>query len=260
MSFKPKYTLLVRALDCPVHGQVNEHQVEQFGGEPQWRGCSHCQFDALHSADPSLYKPAQQVHYARRLNEALLDSGIPRRFQRATLANYETQPGRALQASALKACTDYANDFVANWQAGRCLALLGTVGTGKTHLASGVIQSVIGLGATARYTSALGIIRDVKATFGASAASGEAAVYAALAEPNLLVVDEVGVQAGTEFERQVMFEVINARYEQKKPTVVISNLGVADLRKCLGDRAVDRLTDAQGVVVLFSWPSQRGAA
>jgi DNA replication protein DnaC len=45
-----------------------------------------------------------------------------------------------------------------------------------------------------------------------------------------------------------------------KPTIVVSNLGMADLRKCLGDRAVDRLRDKGGLVVLFRWESARGAA
>ena len=47
--------------------------------------------------------------------------------------------------------------------------------------------------------------------------------------PDLLILDEVGVQNVTEFERTVMLELINSRYEAMKPTIVISNRGKVEL-------------------------------
>ncbi|EPM91289.1 IstB ATP binding domain-containing protein, partial [Pseudomonas syringae pv. actinidiae ICMP 19070] len=134
---------------------------------------------------------------------------------------------------------------------------------GKTHLATAMLQQVIryfgAQGVCGLYATAGSIIRSIKETFG-SQIKTESQVYADLIAPHLLVIDEMGLQNGTDFERQVLFEVINGRYEQLKPTIIVSNLSITDLKVSMGDRAVDRLRDRGGLVCVFRWPSARGAA
>lgn len=253
--------LKTKPAQCREHGEYKNQLIESFTGDHFWQGCTRCQFDAYHSADETVSKEAGIVHRERQLNRALLASGIPLRFREATVESYQVTTNPEQQAIARRQCQDYAAGFADHCQVGRSMMLLGAVGTGKTHLGCAVVQSVIrNLGATARYTSALDIIRDIKSTFTKNSELSEGEVYAALRAPDLLVIDEIGVQHGSDFERQVLFEVINDRYKDINPTIVISNLGILGLRKCLGDRAVDRLTDAGGPAVLFNWASARGAA
>lgn len=253
--------LKTESAQCREHGEYKNQLTESFSSDHFWQGCPRCHFDAIHSADDVIRNPALEIRRDRTLNARLLSSGIPSRFRTSTLESYQTTTSPEQQAIALRQCQDYATGFEAHWGAGRSMLLLGAVGTGKTHLGCAVVQSVIrNLGASARYTSALDIIRDIKSTFGKDSELSEREIYAALRTPDLLVIDEIGVQHGSDFERQVLFEVINDRYKDITPTVVISNLGIQGLRKCLGDRAVDRLTDADGPTVLFNWASARGAA
>lgn len=259
----PKYTLKTKPYQvCEAHGDFDDHLIEQFDGASLWHGCPRCHFDAKRSRDESVSRAAWQVQADRDLNRRLLDTGIPARFRPATLANYRADR-HAHQAGVLQACSDYAEHFDDALRAGRSMLLLGTMGTGKTHLGCAVLQRVVReygqLGVAGRYVSAPGIIRAVKATFGKSERS-EDDVYAELCESDLLVIDEIGVQHGTDFERQVLFEVINARYERGLPTIAISNLNILELRKCVGDRVVDRLCEGGGQVVLFRWDSERGLA
>jgi DNA replication protein DnaC len=262
MTTRPRYTIDTRAGECEHHGQFPNSLVEQFGADPIWHGCPRCNFDARHSADDAIRVPALKTHWQRLLNERLLDAGIPPRFQGGTLDNWVAGEDHA-KLKAWHTATGYVEAFAENFPLGRCVMLLGQVGTGKTHLACGVLQQVMRnfgtQGLIGRYATAGGIIRSVKETFGARDKT-ESDVYADLIAPHLLVIDEVGVQHGTDFERTVLFEVINGRYEQMKPTIMLSNLGMAELRQCLGDRAVDRLRDKGGLVVLFRWESARGAA
>jgi DNA replication protein DnaC len=244
---------------CRVHGDYTDELIESFSGDHFWQGCTRCQFDAAHSTDDAIRKPALVIRRDRATNARLLGAGIPLRFRASILDNYRTDTEG--QAVALTECREYAAEFEDNWSTGRSMMLLGDVGTGKTHLGCAVAQQVIrSHGASARYTMAIEIIRDIKMTFDKKSEQTERDVYAALLAPDLLVIDEVGVQHGSDFERQVLFEVIDSRYRQLMPTIVISNLGLAGLRKCLGDRAVDRLTDAGGPAVLFTWASARGEA
>lgn len=260
MTTTPKYTLETRAGDCQVDGSFADHLVQQYGADPVWFGCPRCHFDARHSQDFDQRSKAAGIQRDRLLNERLLDSGIPERFMACTLDNWNA--ATPAQRQALAACGGFVEAFDENYAVGRSAMLLGTVGTGKTHLGTAMLQAVIRehahAGLHGLYTTAGSIIRDVKATFG-NRGRTEADVYADLIRPDLLVIDEVGVQHGTDFERQVLFEVINGRYEKIKPTIVVSNLGVTELRQCLGDRAVDRLRDKSGIVVVFRWASARGA-
>ncbi|MEE1918467.1 ATP-binding protein [Pseudomonas asiatica] len=253
--------LKTKPAECRTHGAYTDELIESFTGDHFWKGCVRCQFDAVHSHDEAVRKPAMVIRHERATNDSLLASGIPLRFRAATLDSYRTDTHHEGQTVALNKCREYADEFEANWDVGRSMMLLGDVGTGKTHLACAVAQKVIrGFGASARYTMAIEIIRDIKMTFDKKSEQTERDVYAALLAPDLLVIDEVGVQHGSDFERQVLFEVIDSRYRQLMPTIVISNLGLSGLRKCIGDRAVDRLTDAGGPAVLFTWASARGEA
>ena len=261
MTTKPKYTLETRAGDCREHGRFPDNLVQQFGADPIWFGCPRCHFDARHSQDLNQRSMAAGIYRERILNERLFDAAIPDRFMGCTLTNWNAR--EPAQVQALAACCGFVEAFEEHFTVGRSAMLLGTVGTGKTHLSTAMLQEVIREhahdGLRGLYATAGSIIRDVKATFG-NRGRTEADVYADLIRPDLLVIDEVGVQHGTDFERQVLFEVINGRYEKIKPTIVVSNLGVTELRQCLGDRAVDRLRDKSGVVVVFRWASARGAA
>ena len=259
---KIKHTIEAMRRECPDHGQFNDSLVSQFGADPVWYGCPRCQFDKRHAQDLDTRSAGVTIHRDRLMNERLLDADIPPRFQSCSLDTWSAGNSQP-KLSAWHAATGYVDAFSENYAVGRSMMLLGQVGTGKTHLATGILQQVIrhyaGQGLAGLYTTAGGIIRSVKDTFG-NREHTESQVYADLIAPHLLVIDEVGVQHGTDFERTVLFEVINGRYEQVKPTIVISNLGMADLRNCLGDRAVDRLRDKSGLVVLFRWDSARGAA
>jgi DNA replication protein DnaC len=55
----------------------------------------------------------------------------------------------------------------------------------------------------------------------------------------------------------VLFEIINGRYETCRPTIVISNLALAELEEYLGARAFDRLREGNGMVVVFDWETYR---
>lgn len=58
---------------------------------------------------------------------------------------------------------------------------------------------------------------------------------------NVLVIDEVGLQYGTEMERIEMFELVDCRYNSMLPTVFTSNFFKDELKRILGQRIHDRI-------------------
>ena len=78
---------------------------------------------------------------------------------------------------------------------------------------------------------------------------------AAESSPDLLILDEVGVQFGSDFEKQILFDVLNERYEKLKPSILLSNIPGDQLADYLGERVTDRLRENGGKMIGFDWDS-----
>ncbi|TYQ19893.1 UNVERIFIED_ORG: DNA replication protein DnaC [Zoogloea ramigera] len=235
---------------CQQHGEYTSLLLA--GG---WSACVKCE----HVAEAAATAAAQASWQAELRNRAwevrLGRAAIPERFSDRRLGTYEPTCDEA--EKALRMVTRYADNFAAVRKAGACLILCGDVGTGKTHLAVGVAHVVLEQGGQAVFTSVMRAVRSVKETYAKGNSKTEAQAIADLVEPDLLILDEVGVQHGSDTEKLVLFEIINGRYEAGRPTIVISNLAIKLLEEYLGARAFDRLREGGGQLVVCDWESYR---
>ncbi|NBB11797.1 ATP-binding protein [Pseudomonas sp. SLFW] len=243
---------------CSDHGAYTDFLTGLGKARPAvWSGCQQCAEERRAEADRIEQEKIIRENTRRSIESRVGRSCIPPRFSDRTFANFRVSSAEQKQAANI--CREYAENFPAHAQRGRSLMLLGNVGTGKTHLATAVGNHIIReFSLAALYVTAGSVIRHVKSSFDRDTAHNEVQAYQLFAAPDLLILDEVGVQNATEFERTVMFELINSRYEAMKPTIVISNRGRDELPTYMGDRVVDRLRENGGKLVLFTWESQRG--
>lgn len=200
---------------------------------------------------------------ARKRNIDLLLDGlnIPARFENCTLQNYEPVNDDARRA--LKVCQAYASRWPERLQKGGGLVMCGKPGTGKNHLALAIARHAITEHqSSAVFTTALKIAREYKSTWSKGSSRTEDEVIRYFTKPDLLIIDEVGVQFGSDAEKLIMFEIINTRYERMKPTILISNQTREELAAFIGERVLDRMSDGGGCTLSFTWDSYRskGAA
>ena len=239
---------------CEKHGDFEGVAIRMMDGEWRMPDCPECKKEREAEAEKakaeSLRKEKAQAAHAK-----FKASGVPPRFADKSLMNYDPADG---DRSALAACIDYAENFPDAVKQGRCLILCGSVGMGKTHLACGIIRhAIFEHHARARYITAASVCRKVKETYQKNAQESEEGVLLTMTDCDLLVVDEIGVQFGSEDERRILFEVINRRYENLKPTIVISNLNISGITEYLGDRAMDRLRENGGIAAIIKGESYR---
>ncbi|WP_462383343.1 ATP-binding protein [Pseudomonas sp. Marseille-QA0892] len=242
---------------CDVHGPF-EQKVTRLMGRPISSLCPVCEAErkSRESADA---KARDAWERRRSLEQRLGAAAIPKRFQQRTLDQYRTE--RKGQEKALKACREFVNEFPAIAESGRCLMMLGTPGTGKTHLGAAIANQVISdHGATAVYRVLGDIFHAIRDSYGPHSEKTERQILAPLIAADLLVLDEIGVtkEQPSDFELRTLFSIINGRYEQCRPTIVISNLGVDEVKASLGERCTDRLREGGVIVLLFNWASERG--
>lgn len=240
--------------ECEKHGEYASYFSEKHC--PDGSGCPACSEEVRAEADRKRaeedYRKAAADRLARRLGGAM----IPPRFQGKSFDTYKADGDK--QVRVLSVCQDYANNFNKHYNEGRSLLLLGNVGTGKTHLAAAIAQHVITHhSCTALYRTVYGILQHVKGSFDREAEYNESEAFQAFIEPHLLIIDEVGATKSTEFEQQTLFNIVNGRYEQRIPTIVISNLMPEELVGALGERCVDRLREGGGIAQVFNWGSAR---
>ncbi len=189
--------------------------------------------------------------------ESLQTACIPERFMNRTLKSFQASTPE--QAQALAFAEAYADGFDAVMRSGRCAMFGGLPGTGKTHLAAGIALRLMRRdGRPVLFTTVMRAIRSVKDTWGGNGGKTETQAISALVFPDLLILDEVGVQFGSDTEKLILFDVLNERYEKRRPTLLLSNFGVDEVQAYLGDRIFDRLREDGGEAVPFDWESQRG--
>lgn len=135
---------------------------------------------------------------------------------------------------------------------------LGSPGTGKTHLSVGIALEIMRNGKSAVFTTASRLLRSIKDTYSKRSEITESQAIAVFTGCDLLIVDEVGVQRGSDYEKDMLFDVINERYENTKPIIILSNLAIADVREYLGDRVYDRMRENGGKAFVMDWESYRG--
>jgi DNA replication protein DnaC len=226
--------------------------------DPFWSKCPSCDSEIQHEVDEQHAsirsgKSKADAMLASRFREA----NIPKRLEQCGLDNYSSL--LAGEKTALAAAKDYAYAFETQGiETGRCMVFLGKVGVGKSHLAVAILRHIMLRGGSGRYATVFEILSAIKATFAKGSTQTIEQVIETYARPDLLVIDEIGKQVGSDFEIANLFAVIDRRYADEKPMLLISNLSEAEFRALLGEAIVDRLRSNGGRLVKFFWESRRG--
>lgn len=243
----------VVAGSCETHGKFQKQRIWtqfQHNGRvsEKFSRCPDCITADLEAAQNSL-RTIQTEMLTERAN-------IPERFAGCSFDNYQAV-NKSAQTN-LSILRGYASAWPQILDAGSSLILTGRPGTGKNHLAVALAKSIIEQHqATVQLTSVMRIIRAVRRTWEKGSELSEEDVIARYTGVDLLIIDEVGIQYGSESEMIILFDIMNTRYERMLPTVLISNLALPQISQVIGDRLTDRMVEGGGATLVFDWPSYR---
>lgn len=131
------------------------------------------------------------------------------------------------------------------------LYIYGENSTGKTFLAACLCNELMWAGYTCLYTSLNGILNEIQGSYDKQGDS-EGKLLSGLQARDFVFIDDLGKEfIGREYDarsakwaEKKLYNVINARYVARRPTVFTSNYSIAELESVLSlDRAITERID-----------------
>ena len=137
-----------------------------------------------------------------------------------------------------------ATAWVAGYVPGKSLgwALTGCVGCGKSHLAAYMAQTVMRRypwGSSPRvrvlWQGVPALFMRIRGTYGDNAVECEWDIMQAMSAPDLLILDDMGVERPKVWVLEILYNILNERGNAGKTTCYTSNLSGAKLQKRLSE-------------------------
>ena len=123
----------------------------------------------------------------------------------------------------------HAHFYVENWptmqEENIGYLLWGGVGTGKSYFAGCIANALMEQEVAVRMTNFALILNDLTASF-----EGRNEYIARLCRAPLLILDDFGMERGTEYSLEQVYNVIDSRYRSRRPLIVTTNLSLQDLQ------------------------------
>jgi DNA replication protein DnaC len=146
-------------------------------------------------------------------------AGIPQRYRDCTLENFSDNTLALTKARAA------AREFVDSYPAVEAgLLLVGPAGRGKTHLACAILSELVATkGVSGLYVDFSDLLMKIQTSFRPDADLSKESVLTPYSDAELLVLDELGASKPHAWVLDVLYSLLNTRYNRKKITVATSN-------------------------------------
>lgn len=245
---------------CEKHNRHWNRKVPKFGAQHMEGHCPDCDAERIARQDAE-ERSKHAGNLANKRNARIVElferAAIPRRFRSRSFGNYLVESENDGQGEALARTKRYAKHFDKALERGASMILYGNPGTGKNHLAAAIANHIIPtFGASVMMLTVYELMQRIRALYQDRTKSEEELVKEIIGL-DLLILDEVGVQLGTKHEEVILTSIIDGRYADMRPTLLLSNLDREQLTKQLGARVVDRMEEGGGGSIAFTWQSYR---
>lgn len=211
--------------DCPICHGVGYIQYDVPVGHPQFGKIEPC------------VCRASQITAAVR--DRLFSYSHLDELDHLTFDNFKQRGQLNLprtQAESLQVAFNAAKRFAGKLEG--WLLLRGTYGCGKTHLAAAVGNSAVQLAVPTLFLTVPDLLDSLRFSYESPDTTFEEQ-FDRIRNIQLLILDDFGTQNATPWAQEKLFQIINYRYINKLPTVITTNLDIADIEPRIRSRLTD---------------------
>jgi len=194
-----------------------------------------------------------------RAGSLIAGARIPKRYEHCELSEFTTDFPGADRSIALAHIT--ASRFVQEFdpREGKGLLLVGGIGTGKTHLAVGILKELIAArGCSCLFCDYRELLKQIQNSYNDSVQATELELLRPVFEAEVLALDELGAVKPSDWVWDTVSLILNTRYNDKRTTIITTNFPdepaaaalelsprssafAATRRETLGDRIGERM-------------------
>ena len=176
-------------------------------------------------------------------------------FDNFSLDVYKNNPDNlARMERNLKIAKNFADKFASHHGN---LLLIGTTGTGKTHLSTAIAKTVISQGFDVLYDSTQNILNDFERDKFRSGYNQTESASDKYIECDLLIIDDLGAEFSTQFSVSALYNLINTRQNKGLSTIISTNLSAGELAAKYEGRIYSRIIGADYTVLRFEGEDRR---
>jgi len=281
---------------CIQHVSIMDTQVRLELDNPSGRNCPDCGAEIMLYDIPYIGVIGREVECQcvkdqkeqKRLDlvtkgtaiirkEMREDSGMGKRYQLYTFGRFKRSEGNG---AALDAALRFVEDYCAGQAKYGGLMLCGNAGTGKTFLACAIANGLIdrrpikddwaekgcdgwngyNISSPVTFFGMADLLQRVRSSFnGQGAGENGAELIERAKSAKLLILDDFGAEKISDWVREVVYDIIEFRYQNVLHTVLTTNETPISLKEKYGERIADRVRN-MCVTVPMTGKSQRRTA
>jgi DNA replication protein DnaC len=136
------------------------------------------------------------------------------------------------------------------------LIYIGNGGLGKTYFCHAIMNDHKDL--RIHYRKDTDFFRDIRKEVGSP---GGDYIYKtrtmATYDCDFWILDDIGSSQMTEWQKEVLFTFIDERYENMEPTIITSNIWLADMSTHFTPRIKSRLAAKENTIIELNWDDKR---
>lgn len=218
---------------------LEEHHVAPSDVTPQYQ-CSRCKDTGFVDGRmcQCLKNLQRQMAFQRLSMDAPLENST---FEGFSLEYYQDDEKALRQMEkVLAACKRYAENFREDSPS---FLFWGGTGLGKTHLSLAIAGKAIEKGFGVVYGSAqsFAVALERERFLREQDMAEDADVQSQLTDCDLLILDDLGTEASSNYVKSAFYDIINSRMMKNKPTLISTNLTMKDLEKRYTPRFTSRI-------------------
>ncbi len=221
-----------RKVSCPVcGGNLKERYVPFIG---RWVA-DKC--ECVKSKERLESIEREKTRRILKIEEYKRESGIEPRYRNASFENFITD---SKTKKAHRSAKVYSEKFTEIEKNGTGLIFTGNTGSGKTHLACAIANSLLEKCVRVRFITYSELMRRINGAndYGAT----ENAIIADLQRCRLLIIDDIAALNASEKGKTVMFTILDKRINNYRPTIFTSNVtNLDELKTRFNEQIYDRI-------------------